>query len=64
MADTTTLTFHDADEGWTGQLDRLQPADLATRPRRSLRIAEALLEESLDRGRDALNLRARGDRSG
>lgn len=59
MTDRTTLTFYDADEGWTGNLDRLQPADLATRPRRSLRIAEGLLEEALDNVRDALHLRQR-----
>jgi hypothetical protein len=57
MADTTTLTFHDADDGWTGHLDRLPPADLAARPRRSLRIAEALLEEALTNVRDALHPR-------
>jgi hypothetical protein len=55
MTDRTTLTFHDADEGWTGHLDRLPPADLAARPRRSLRIAEALLEEALTNVRDALH---------
>jgi malate synthase len=57
MADTTNLTFHDADDDWTGQLDRLPPADLAARPRRSLRIAEALLEEALTNVRDALHPR-------
>lgn len=60
MADrTTALTFHDADDDWSGDLDRLQPADLAARPRRSLRIAEGLLEEALDNVRDALHLRQR-----
>lgn len=57
MTDRTALTFHDADEGWTGDLDRLQPADLADRSRRSLRIAEGLLEVALDNVRDALHLR-------
>jgi hypothetical protein len=56
---TTTLTFHDADDGWTAQLDRTPPADLARRPRRSLRIAEGLLEEALDNVRDALHHRQR-----
>lgn len=59
-----TLVFHDPDDQWTGHLDRLQPADLAARPRRSLRIAEGLLEEALDNVRDALHLRQRREQHG
>ncbi|MFD5089351.1 hypothetical protein ACFWMR_02025 [Amycolatopsis thailandensis] len=53
----TTIVYVDTEHDRVTQLDRVQPEHLAEHGRRSLRIAEALLEEALDNVRDALHMR-------
>ncbi|MGW4488385.1 hypothetical protein ACWEOE_31640 [Amycolatopsis sp. NPDC004368] len=56
------VSYVDSDQQhtYTAQLDLIEPAVLADRPRRTLRIMEVLLEEALDNVRDALQLRSQG----
>lgn len=57
LASGATIIYVDAEHDRVTHLDRVAPEHLAEHGRRSLRIAEALLEEALDNVRDALHRR-------